>query len=119
MRTFPTAHKRSKLRNIVRNLVSDLIVHEHVKVVKSKKLAVQKLFTRVVNLARSGSLQDYRQIFKIIFKQIKDDKGRFLLVKLKELVKKYESHSSSGYLRVYNLGPRRGDSATVYYLSLF
>lgn len=118
VRVQPTAHQRAKLFNIVRNLVSELILFEHIKVVKSRKLLVQRLFNKVITLARKGSLHDYRQICKIIRKQLRDDKQTAILTKVKELAQRYRDTVGGNYLRVHNLGNRQGDNATIYRLSL-
>lgn len=117
-RTYPTAHQRAKLVNIERNLVSELILFEHIKVIKSRKLAVQRLFNKVITLAKKGSLHDYRQICKIIRKQVKDDSQTAILTKIKSLAKRYQETTGGNYLQIHNLGTRQGDNATIYRLSL-
>ena len=117
-RVYPTAHQRAKLVNIIRNLVSELILFEHIKVVKSRKLPVQKLFNKVITLAKKGTLHDYRQICKVVRKQTQDKQQMPILAKIKTLAKRYQDTVGGNYLRTYNLGNRQGDNAQIYLLSL-
>lgn len=117
-RCYPTAHQRAKLVNIIRNLVSELILFEHIKVIKSRKLPVQRLFNKIITLAKKETLHGYRQICQIIRKQVQDQQNTPILTKIKQLAKRYQNQTHGNYLQIHNLGNRQGDNATIYRLSL-
>ena len=89
-RVYHTAHKRAKFCNIVRNLVTELVLCEHVKVTKSRKNQVKNTFDKLVTLAKNNTLHDYRQIFQIIRKNVKDDKNVYVLAKLNIKIEKVD-----------------------------
>lgn len=116
-RIYHTAHKRAKFRNIVRNLVTELIIYGHIKVTKRKYQAVKENFDQLINWAKKGTLHDYRQIFKVIRKNSQTAQKEYAFSKLKKIAQTY-SQDHSGYLKVYKLGVRKGDNAPFYYLVL-
>lgn len=116
-RIYHTAHKRAKLRNILRSQVTDLILHGHIKLTSKRKDEIKRLFDKLITLAKNGDLHSIREILKVVRKNVKNTQNEHALGKLKTLAIKYKDRKS-GYLRIYNLGQRRGDHANLYYLTL-
>lgn len=112
-----TAHIRSKLKNILRNLVTELIINGHIKITVSRKQRVQKMFDRLITFAKKNDLHNDRKIFKIIRKKEDKKTKQNSFTKLKELAIKYKDRQG-GYLRCYKLKNRMGDNAPIFYLEL-
>ena len=110
---FKTGYTASKNKAMLRNVVSELIVHGHVKVTSGVTQELVTLAAKMVTFAKQGDVAARREAAKVVRPGIVDANGVEALDKLfKELGPKFASRNG-GYTRVYKLGARQGDNAQV------
>jgi len=103
-----SAHRRSLLRNLSR----ELIVHERIKTSQAKAKAVKPKVEKLITLAKRGDLHARRQALS----ELGQDK--FIVHKLFEEVAPRYAERPGGYTRIVKLGPRRSDSTEMVYIEL-
>ncbi len=102
-----SAHRKA----LFRNLVTDLFRHEQIRTTEAKAKAIRPQAERLITLARRGDLHARR----LAARDVQDPE---ILQKLfDELAERYEDREG-GYIRIYKLGPRKGDAAPVVLISL-
>lgn len=110
---FRAGYTASKNKSMLRNVVSELIVHGQVKVTSGVTPELVTLAEKMVTFAKQGDLAGRREAMKVIRPGIVDANGVEAIDKLfKELGPKFKDRNG-GYTRVYKLGARRGDNAEV------
>ncbi|MBO7121107.1 MAG: 50S ribosomal protein L17 [Bacilli bacterium] len=110
---FRAGYTASKNKSMLRNVVSELIVHGRVKVTSGVTPELVTLAEKMVTFAKQGDLAGRREAMKVIRPGIVDANGVEAIDKLfKELGPKFKDRNG-GYTRVYKLGARRGDNAEV------
>ena len=110
---FRAGYTASKNKSMLRNVVSELIVHGQVKVTSGVTKDLVSLAEKMVTFAKQGDLAGRREAMKVIRHGIVDASGVEAIDKLfKEIGPKYKDRDG-GYTRVYKLGARRGDNAEV------
>jgi large subunit ribosomal protein L17 len=110
---FKAAYTASKNYSMLRNVVSELIVHGQVKVTSGVTPELVTLAAKMVTFAKQGDLAARRECEKVLRKGIKDEKGVDSLTKLfKEIGPKFKDRNG-GYTKVFKLGARKGDNAEV------
>ena len=110
---FRAGYTASKNKSMLRNVVSELIVHGQVKVTSGVTKDLVSLAEKMVTFAKQGDLAGRREAMKVIRPGIVDANGVEAIDKLfKELGPKFKDRDG-GYTRVYKLGARRGDNAEV------
>ena len=110
---FRAGYTASKNKSMLRNVVSELIVHGQVKVTSGVTKDLVSLAEKMVTFAKQGNLAGRREAMKVIRPGIVDANGVEAIDKLfKELGPKFKDRNG-GYTRVYKLGARRGDNAEV------
>jgi large subunit ribosomal protein L17 len=103
-----TAHRRSLMRNLSR----DVIQHERIKTSQAKAKAVKPRVEKLITLAKRGDLHARRQALS----ELGQDK--FIVHKLFEEVAPRYAERPGGYTRIVKLGPRRSDSTEMVFLEL-
>jgi large subunit ribosomal protein L17 len=103
-----SAHRRSLLRNLSR----DLIEHERIKTSQAKAKAVKPEVEKLITLAKRGDLHARRQALAEL------GQDRFLVHKLFEEVAPRYAERAGGYTRIVKLGPRRSDATEMVFLEL-
>ena len=103
-----SAHRRSLLRNLSR----ELIVHERIKTSQAKAKAVKPKVEKLITLAKRGDLHARRQALS----ELGQDK--FIVHKLFEEVAPRYAERPGGYTRIVKLGPRRSDSTEMVFIEL-
>ena len=103
-----TAHRRSLLRNLSR----DLIEHERIKTSQAKAKAVKPEVEKLITLAKRGDLHARRRALSEL------GQDRFVVHKLFEEIAPRYSERPGGYTRIVKLGPRRSDSTEMVFLEL-
>jgi large subunit ribosomal protein L17 len=103
-----TAHRRSLLRNLSR----DLIEHERIKTSQAKAKAVKPEVEKLITLAKRGDLHARRRALAEL------GQDRFIVHKLFEEVAPRYAERPGGYTRIVKLGPRRSDSTEMVFLEL-
>jgi len=110
---FRTGYTASKNKAMLRNVVSELIVHGHVKVTSGVTQELVTLAAKMVTFAKQGDVAARREAAKVVRPGIVDANGVEALDKLfKEIGPKF-ANRNGGYTRVYKLGARQGDNAQV------
>ena len=103
-----SAHRKSLLRNLSR----DLIQYERIKTSQAKAKAVKPQVEKLITLGKRGDLHARRQALS----ELGQDK--FLVHKLFEEVAPRYAERPGGYTRIVKLGPRRSDSTEMVFLEL-
>ena len=103
-----SAHRRSLLRNLSR----DLIEHERIKTSQAKAKAVKPEVEKLITLAKRGDLHARRQALSAL------GQDKFAVYKLFEEVAPRYAERPGGYTRIVKLGPRRSDSTEMVFLEL-
>jgi large subunit ribosomal protein L17 len=116
MRHGKTRHKLSRdsahRRSLLRNLSRELIQHERIQTSQAKAKAVKPQVERLITLAKRGDLHARRQALSTL------GQDKFIVHKLFEEVAPRYSERPGGYTRIVKLGPRRSDSTEMVYLEL-
>ena len=103
-----SAHRRSLLRNLSR----DVIQHERIQTSEAKAKAVKPKVEKLITLAKRGDLHARRQALS----ELGQDK--FIVHKLFEEVAPRYADRPGGYTRIVKLGPRRSDSTEMVFIEL-
>ena len=110
---FKAPYTASKNYAMLRNVVSELIVHGEVTVTSGVVPELVSLADKMVTLAKEDTLASRREAARVLRVGIVDEKGVSALDKLfKELGPKHKERVG-GYTRTFKLGPRRGDNAEL------
>jgi large subunit ribosomal protein L17 len=113
-------HKKKRLqlgrfgawrRATLKSLARSLFIHQSIRTTKSRAMAVKPLIDKLITLAKLNNLAAKRRVFKIL----QDHKLVNLL--FNDIALRFATRQS-GYTRILNLGPRRGDNAQVVLLEL-
>jgi large subunit ribosomal protein L17 len=107
----------SARKALMRDLVTDLIIHERLITTEAKAKALSREFDQVVTLAKAGKLPDIRQAATVVRNEAVNDKTNALQKLFREIGKRYEKRSS-GFTRIIKTVPRRGDSAPMAIIEL-
>jgi len=103
---FKTGWTAQKNKAMLRNVVTDLIVHEEVKVTSGVTKDLKRLADKLVTLAKRGDLHARRLAAQVV----RSDEA---LKKLFAEIGPRMASRNGGYTRSFKLGERRGDSAEV------
>lgn len=112
---FKAAYTKSKYENMLRNVVSDLLIHGSVKVTKAVSVDVVKEADRLVTLTKNEDVMNAkRQAARFVRNVYRDEdkKVSALDVLFNEVGPKMKDRNG-GYTRQLRLEPRRGDNAPV------
>lgn len=99
---------------LLRDLITDLIINEHIETTLSKAKELQRLADKMVTLGKKGTLAARVQAAKLVRFEYVDEKGeQYAIQKLfSDIAPKYASRNG-GYTRVLKTGQRRGDAAPM------
>ncbi len=103
-----SAHRRSLLRNLCR----EVIQHERITTSEAKAKAVKPKLEKLITLGKRGDLHARRQALS----ELSQDK--FLVHKLFEEIAPRYAERPGGYARIVKLGPRKSDSTEMVFLEL-
>jgi len=110
---FKAGYTVSKDKSMIRNVVSELIVHGRVQVGEKVAHQVSRQADRLVTLAKAGDLHSRRLAAAIVREGIKREDGVVALdVLFNEIGPRYKDRNG-GYTRVLKLVARRGDNAAM------
>jgi len=115
---FKAAYTASKEKSMLRNVVTDLIIHGQVKVTSGVVKPLRKEAERLIGYAKKNTLASRRNAAAYVRPVIADEKsGQTAVQKLfAELGPKFASRNG-GYTRALKLGARKGDNAEVVLVS--
>lgn len=107
---FKAGYTSAKYNNMLRNVVTELVVYEKVTVTTGVSQNLVKKASHLITLAKRGDLHARRQAASIL-RNYKIDENTLALDKLfNDLAKRFEG-VNGGYVRVLKLQPRKGDGA--------
>ena len=112
---FKAAYTKSKYENMLRNVVTDLIVHGQIKVTAAVSKDVIKEADRLVTLTKKEDVMNAkRQAARFVRSVVADEKsGLTALDKLFSEIGPKMKDRNGGYTKQYKLENRRGDNAPV------
>ena len=110
---FKAAYTKSKYENMLRNVVTDLILKGSVKVTEAVGRDVVKEADRLVTLTNKEDVMNAKRQAARFVRNIANDKGVSALdVLFNEIGPKMKARQG-GYTRRLKLGNRRGDDAPI------
>ena len=110
---FKAAYTKSKYENMLRNVVTDLILKGTVKVTEATGRDVVKEAERLVTLTKKEDVMNAKRQAARFVRNISNEKGVSALdVLFNELGPRFKDRNG-GYTRRLKLGNRRGDDAPI------
>ncbi len=112
---FKAAYTSSKHKAMLRNVVTELIVHERVVVTFGVAKDVKNLTERMVTKAKNGDLHNRRLAAAVIRPEVYVDSEKKVTALDKlftEIGPRYKDRKG-GYTRILKMVPRRGDNAEM------
>ena len=110
---FKAAYTKSKYENMLRNVVTDLIIHESVKVTEAVARDVVKEADRLVTLTKKEDVMNAKRQAARFVRNIENEKGvKALDVLFNEIGPRFKERNG-GYTRRLKLGNRKGDNAPI------
>lgn len=109
---FKAAYTASKEKAMQRNVVTELIVHDQVKVTSGVVKKLVDNAAKLVTLAKRGDLAARRQAASIL-RDVEVKEGQTALQKLFDEIGPKFKDRNGGYTKTFKLGPRKGDDAEV------
>lgn len=109
---FKTGFTSNKHKNLLRNVLTDLVVYEKVSVTTSVVKDLVKKASHLITLAKRGDLHARRQAISLLRNKMVDEKTSAVDKLFNDLVKRFDG-VNGGYVRVLKLAPRKGDGAEV------
>jgi len=98
--------KKAPREALLRNLATSLVIYEKIKTTKAKAKVLRPIVEKIVTSGRKNDLATRRQLIKFLYHKKAVDKV------LEVLGPKYKE-KKGGYLRLINLGNRKGDGAEM------
>ena len=110
---FKAAYTKSKYENMLRNVVTDLILHGHIKVTEAVSRDVIKEAARLVTLTKSEDVMNAKRNAARFIRNVNDENGKSALNKLFDEIGPKMKDRNGGYTRRLKLENRRGDDAPI------
>ena len=110
---FKAAYTKSKDENMLRNVVTDLILRGSVKVTEATARDVVKEADRLVTLTKKEDVMNAKRQAARFVRNISNDKGVSALDVLFNEIGPKMANRQGGYTRRLKLGNRRGDDAPI------
>ena len=115
---FKAAYTKSKYENMLRNVVTDLILHGTVKVTEATARDVVKEADRLVTLTKKEDVMNAKRQAARFVRNIENAQGvKALDVLFNEIGPRFTSRNG-GYTRIIKLKERIGDDALMVRLEL-
>lgn len=95
---------------LLRNLASDLIIHERIETTEAKAKELKSVVEKMITLGKRGDLHARRQAAAFLYKKETDEEDSVLNKLFGDIAERYEDRQG-GYTRVLKLGERQGDGA--------
>ncbi len=110
---FKAAYTKSKYENMLRNVVTDLILRGSVKVTEATARDVVKEADRLVTLTKKEDVMNAKRQAARFVRKVSNDKGVEALDVLFNEIGPKMANRQGGYTRRLKLGNRRGDDAPI------
>jgi large subunit ribosomal protein L17 len=115
----------SQRKAMLRDLATDLIVHERVQTTEARAKELRSVVEKMITLGKRGDLHARRQVAQFIRRELVtttdadgNEKEIFAIQKLFDNVAPRYTERQGGYTRIMKMGPRRGDGAPVVVIEL-
>ncbi|WP_099156771.1 50S ribosomal protein L17 [Virgibacillus ndiopensis] len=102
---------------LLRNLASDLIIHERVETTEAKAKELKSVVEKMITLGKRGDLHARRQAAAYLYNQEASEDESVIQKLFNDVAARYEDRQG-GYTRVLKLGARRGDGAEMAIIEL-
>ncbi len=102
---------------LLRNLASDLIIHERVETTEAKAKELKSAVEKMITLGKRGDLHARRQAAAFLYNQEANENESVLQKLFDDVAARYEDRQG-GYTRVLKLGARQGDGAKMAIIEL-
>jgi large subunit ribosomal protein L17 len=113
MAGYSKLNRRSDQRKaMLRDLVTQLIIHERITTTQTKAKELQRLVEKMVTLGKKNTLASRRQAGQLV-RRLDAGNDQDALQKLFSEIAPRFTERNGGYTRVLKLGPRRGDSTPM------
>ena len=110
---FKAAYTKSKYENMLRNVVTDLIIHDSVKVTAAVARDVVKEADRLVTLTKKEDVMNAKREANRFIRNREVSEGVSATDKLVNVIGPKMKDRNGGYTRRLKLENRRGDDAPV------
>ena len=110
---FKAAYTKSKYENMLRNVVTDLIIHDSVKVTEAVARDVVKEADRLVTLTKKEDVMNAKRQANRFVRNIEASEGVSATDKLFNVIGPRYKDRNGGYTRRLKLENRRGDDAPI------
>jgi len=110
---FKAAYTKSKYENMLRNVVTDLIIHDSVKVTEAVARDVVKEADRLVTLTKKEDVMNAKRQANRFVRNIEVSEGVSATDKLFNVIGPKMKDRNGGYTRRLKLENRRGDDAPI------
>ena len=110
---FKAAYTKSKYENMLRNVVTDLIIHDSIKVTEAVARDVVKEADRLVTLTKKEDVMNAKRQAARFVRNIDASEGVTALDKLFNVIGPKMKGRNGGYTRKLKLENRRGDDAPI------
>jgi len=108
-----TDHRMAMLRN----LASDLIIHERIETTEAKAKDLKSTVEKIITLGKRGDIHARRQAAAFLYDQEANEDEKVIQKLFDDVAERYEDRQG-GYTRVLKLGPRQGDGAKMAIIEL-
>lgn len=105
------SRKDNHRRSLLRNLATSLVLYEEIRTTKPKAQEVKAIVEHLIHLAKQDTLVVRRQLLGYFFD------GNAVKKMFEVLVPRYKK-ITSGFIKIYKVGPRLGDNAEMVILKL-
>ena len=110
---FKAAYTKSKYENMLRNVVTDLIIHDSVKVTEAVARDVVKEADRLVTLTKKEDVMNAKRQANRFVRNVEAGDGMNATDKLFNVIGPKFKTRNGGYTRRLKLENRRGDDAPI------
>jgi len=100
--------KTSHRKSLQRNLLSDLIIYEHLTTTIAKSKIITPAFEKLITFIKSGKTNQEKE--RILLQTLKNPNA---VKKMLEVYQKRFEKEKGGYVNIYKLGNRKGDNAKM------
>ncbi len=113
MAGYRKLNRRSDQRKaMLRDLVSQLIIHERIETTEKKAKELSRLIDRMITLGKQNTLAARRRAAETV-RFIQGEDNQNALQKLFDDIAPRFKERNGGYTRIMKLGPRRGDATEM------
>lgn len=96
---------------LLRNLVTQLFLHEKIKTTSAKARVIKPLAEKIITKGKKKDLAALREIFKYVMK-------KEVAHKILNIISPRYLERKGGYTRIIKIGPRQGDGAEIVQIEL-